>query len=147
MEKILSNAEIILINELRDNSRKSLKQISEKTGIPASTLYDSLERINKNKILKHTSLLDFYKMGYTLRTNFIILPHDKKQMLNFLMQSQCINTLSNLSGDHDFFIECIFQNLDDYTNFKQDIEKIGLKSFNEHFILEDIKKENFLLNK
>jgi DNA-binding Lrp family transcriptional regulator len=130
---------------MRDNSRKSLKEVSKLTNIPASTLYDALARVETGNILRHVSLVDFFKLGYGLRASFIMSSKNKKEMQDFLMQSHSINTLSALSGDHDFFAECVFKDFNEYALFKDKLDQIGLKTFTENFVLEELKKEGFKL--
>ena len=49
---------------LRDNSREKLTEISKKTHIPISTLFDMLKEMQGNIITKHTVLLNFHGLGY-----------------------------------------------------------------------------------
>ena len=141
---MLKEKEEILLKHLRQNSRKSLAQISKETSIPVSTLFDSLKRLESNVILKHVSLLDFLKIGYGLKINFAVSSKQKQELKEFLMQNHNVNSLSSLVNGHDFYAECLFKDLKERTEFKEKLEKFDITTLEETFIIEEIKKENFV---
>ena len=58
-----------IISHLRNNARIPLTTMSKLTKIPVSTLFDRLKTNEDDIITKHTSLLDFAKLGYNARVN------------------------------------------------------------------------------
>jgi len=142
---MLKEKELILLTHLRKNSRKSLAKISKESSIPISTLFDTLKRLESSIVLKHTSLIDFSKLGYSFRVNFALSSKNKHELREFLMQSYNVNTLSSLINGYDFYVECVFRDLKEMTEFKEKLEKFGLKDIKENFIVEEIKKEGFNL--
>ena len=46
--------DLLLLNSLRENSRKSLTSLSKQTKIPVSTLFDRLKLLEKEDIIRHT---------------------------------------------------------------------------------------------
>lgn len=140
---MLSEKEKCLINHLRKDSRKSLAHISKETKIPTSTLFDLLRKLENSIIQKHVSLINFSKIGYNLKVSFIIKAKDKKKIKTFLEENKNINSLHSLIGTHDFYAECVFRDMKELTDFKEEIMKNGAEDIDESFIVEELKKEGF----
>ena len=64
--------DIELVKQLRLDSRKSLTNISRKTKIPISTLYDRLKFHEGGLIKKHTSILNFDLLGFKSRVQLLL---------------------------------------------------------------------------
>ena len=140
---MITEKETILLKHLRQNSRKSLAKISEETSIPVSTLFDTLKKLESNVIVKHVSLLNFSKLGYSLKMCFAISTKQKQELKGFLIQSQNVNSLSSLMNGYDFYIECIFKDFKEMTEFKENLEKFQIETIDETFIVDELKKEEF----
>jgi DNA-binding Lrp family transcriptional regulator len=135
--------QIRLIDELRKNSRQSLTSISQKTGVPLSTVFKLVGRLYKNSVIvKSTSLLDFSQLGFPVRIGVFIKASDKNQVRQFLEEHPNINSLLRLSGDYDFYAELVFENMLRYEDFAEELNGIETKSMSTHF-LEDVKQEEF----
>ena len=133
----------VLLKHLRENSRKSLVKISKETNIPVSTLFDTLRKLESSIVLKHVSLIDFLKLGYGTKVHFVISSKKKQELKEFLMQSYNVNTLSSLINGHDFYVECIFKDLKQMTEFKEKLEKFEINNLEENFVVDEVKKEGF----
>lgn len=142
---MLTEKEKILLRHLRKNSRKSLTRISREEGIPVSTLFETLKRLEQKAVKRHVSLIDFSKLGYGFKVNFAIGSKNKKDLKDFLINSGYVNSLYSLISGHDFYAECIFPSLKKLTEFKEDIDQFFITSIEENFIVEEIKKEDFIL--
>jgi len=139
---MLCEKDFIVLSHLRKNSRKSLVKISKQTGIPVTTVYDILKRLEKKNIIdKHTAIIDFKKAGFKIRVNLALKVNKKPELLDFLLKNENINSIHKVT-DYDFFVDAIFLNLLDYKFFKKNIEKFDLIKIKEHHIIEDIKREN-----
>jgi DNA-binding Lrp family transcriptional regulator len=140
---MITEKETVLLQHLRKNSRKSLAQISQETNIPISTLFDMLKRLESNVIEKHVSLLDFAKLGYSLKASFIISTQQKQELKEFLLQHPNVNNLSSLINGYDFFVECVFKDFKEMVQFKEKISDFEVDDIQESFIIEELKKECF----
>ncbi len=138
--------ERLLLQHLRQNSRKSLTKISRETGIPVSTLFDILKRLETRFIQKHVSLIDFSKLGYGLRINFAMSAKKKKQLKEFLMNHPNINSLFSSINGQDFYAECVFRSLKEFTEFKSGLEQFEMENVQETFVVEELKREGFILS-
>jgi DNA-binding Lrp family transcriptional regulator len=141
---MLTDKEKLLLGHLRRNSRKPLAEIGRETGIPLSTLFELLRKLELKAILRHTSLIDFSKIGYTLKVNFIIKARKKQELKEFLLNNANVNTFSSLINGHDFYAECIFRDLFELNRFKEALETLQ-SGTDEVYVVEELKKEEFNL--
>ena len=145
----MNKKDLKILSELRQNARMSLTKMSKKTQIPVSTIFDRLKLNEKNIIIKHTSLLDFNKLGYNTRANITIKVNkeDKETLKQHLIRHHQINSVYKINNGFDFMVEGIFKHIIEMEDFLEQLEQkfniIDKKSF---FIIEDIKREAFLTN-
>ncbi|MBT3408942.1 Lrp/AsnC family transcriptional regulator [Candidatus Woesearchaeota archaeon] len=138
-----------ILSHLRKNARTSLTKLSKYTGIPISTIFEKIKTHEKELITKHTSIIDFFKLGYTTRAN-IVIKIDKKnrnEIEEFLLKHQNVNSVYKITNNFDFLIEGIFLNLLELEKFHESLEdKFKIKSKQTYYILKDIKREGFMSN-
>jgi len=134
---------------LRQNSRTNLTTISKKTGIPISTLYDRLKSGEKNIIIKHTTLLDFAKLGFGCRANLIlkVKREARDDIREYLSKHESVNALWKINNGFDYLADVIFNNIKDLEDFLENLDtKFKLTDKKVHYIIEEIVRENFLSN-
>ncbi|MBW2986236.1 Lrp/AsnC family transcriptional regulator [Candidatus Woesearchaeota archaeon] len=137
--------DLILTAHLRVNSRESLTKLSRMTGVPVSTIFDRLK--TNDIIVKNTALLDFAKLGYGARATILLRAKkgEKDQLGAFLAKSLNINSLYKINNGFHYLAECIFRDVKELENFIDSIdEKFSIRSKEVHYIIDDIKREEFL---
>ncbi|NQU98025.1 Lrp/AsnC family transcriptional regulator [Candidatus Woesearchaeota archaeon] len=137
----------IFLTHLRNNARETLTVISRKTGIPISTLYDRLKAQEKDIITKHTTLIDFAKLGYLCKANVTIKVDiaDRDIVKDYLLCQNCVNSLFKINNGFDFLIEGVFKHVKEMEDFMETFErKFKVLDKNVHYIIEDIKREAFM---
>ena len=146
MSLLLTKKELLILTHLRADSRKSLAMISRETNIPISTIFDKVNKLGKSTISKYSPLLDFQKLGFGIRINFVLKANDKKkqELKDFLLTNKNVNSMLRLNNDFDFFIETVFRDMKGLEEFSESLEKFKIKKKKEFFIIEDLKKEEFL---
>lgn len=145
-QKELSPRDIKLIQCLRANARLTLTQISKQTKIPISTLFDKLKMHEQGIIHKHTTLIDFEKLGFHTKMHLLIkVPfEERKKLKSFLIYNKQVNTVKKIANGFDFFVEGIFPQITDADKFVRLIEeKFSTINCQSNFITEDIKEEGF----
>jgi len=140
---MLNKNEIEVLSHLRQDSRQRFTSIARKTGIHKLTVSNIEKRLRDKAIVKHTSLIDFSNIGYSIMTSFALKCNDKQGMHDFLISNQNINSLSRTEGSYDFFAETIFKNMKDMQDFVEKLEKFGIEDMQKIHIIEDIKREGF----
>jgi Lrp/AsnC family leucine-responsive transcriptional regulator len=154
MEERLSKSDLVgqvdlkILSSLRKNSRDTLTNISRVTGIPISSVFDRLKRLEAIGVIKkHTSLLDMKKIG--IHTRVIILfktkERVKKEFESWLMENELINTLVKVSGGWTIMAEALFKDTGSLESFMEKCEKsFDLREISVLHILKDLKRESFL---
>ncbi len=143
----MKQKDLIFLSYLRKNARETLTTISRKTNIPISTLYDRLKLQEKELISKHTTLIDFSKLGYQCRANIILKVNieDREAVKKYLMCQQQVNSLFRINNGYDFMIEGIFRHVKDMEEFMEIFEKkFKVIDRKVYYIIEDLKRETFL---
>jgi len=144
---MLSDKEVKIISYLRQNARATLTKLSRKTGVPISTIYDKMKHHEKGLIKKHTTLLDFSKLGYDTRVNILIkVDKDKKEPCQeFLLKNQSTNSVFKINNGYDFLIEAIFSSIRDFEEFKEVIEdRFNIEEMSSYYVIDEIKREDFM---
>lgn len=74
MEKIPSDEkDLLLLEILQEDCKKSLKEIAKEVGIPMSTVHEKIKRFEKMKLIKnYRAVLDDKKLGFDV-TAFIMV--------------------------------------------------------------------------
>mgnify|MGYP006289669715 CR=1 FL=1 len=138
---------IRLLSHFRKNSRERLTKISRKTSIPVSTIFDRLKEFEKSIIRKHTSLIDFHKLGYVTHANVTLKfdKDDRKPAAEYLMKHMNVNSLYKITNGFDYMAEVLFKNLSELECFREELEeRFNLKDIEMHYILDDLKREEFM---
>lgn len=143
----MKKKDLVFLACLRENARETLTNISKKTRIPISTLYDRLKVHEGNLITKHTSLIDFTKLGYSCRVHIAIKVNieDRDPVRNYLLCQSSVNSLFKINNGFDFLIEGIFHDVKEMEDFMEYFErKFLVREKSVHYIIEDIRREKFL---
>jgi DNA-binding Lrp family transcriptional regulator len=143
----LQNPEKMILNELRKNARTSLNDVAQKASIPTSTVYERVKNYEDSSLIKkHTSILNFYTLGYLSRI-MIVLKVDRNEregIQDFLEKHPNVNTLYRINSGFDYLVEIISKNSRDSQDIVEEIE--SLKGVREHScfnIIDEVKKEAF----
>ena len=145
LENKLENKYVPIIQHFRANARVSLTDLSKKTRIPVSTLFEKLKLFEQNNwISKHTSLLNFQELGFDIRTQLLVKTSKKEEIQRFLIKNESVNNIFRINNGYDFLIEAVFENMLAFDKFMKNMSEIGLEQFQEFFVMEDLKREGFM---
>lgn len=136
-----------IISELRKDARASLSEISQVVGMPISTIYDKIARMQReNLIHKYALLIDFPKLGYHHHAH-LALKVDKvhrNSILSFLKSHPSINSLHEIDGGFDFMFETVHRDVKEYSLFLEDLkEKFSILELKEYQVINVIDRERF----
>ncbi|MFH1064323.1 MAG: Lrp/AsnC ligand binding domain-containing protein [Candidatus Woesearchaeota archaeon] len=143
---MLKRKDLMILSYLRNNARQRLTSISRRTHIPVTTIYDNVRRYEKRFITKHSSLIDFKKLGFNAKTKIALkVGGSKAELLTYLQDHPNVNSLYRTSSDFDVLAELVFRELRDVDEFMEtlkgrfDVEKSLVLN-----ITEDLKREDFM---
>lgn len=132
---------------LRQNARLTLTQISRKTKIPISTLFDMLKQQQQKLGIQHTTLVDFSKLGFDARVQLLLRANktSKDQLKMYLSNHNNINTVMKITNGYDFIAEGIFQRNVDVDAFIENLQNMySVETCDVFYISKDIKRERAL---
>ena len=136
-----------LISCLREDARITLTQMSKKTRIPISTLYDRLKAQKGSLIMKHTTLLNFDALGFGTRVQLVmrVPPHERDALQQHLSYHAQVNNVFELAAGFDYMVEAIFRLPKDLKEFVSQLQqRFPTMEYQSHFITKDIKREGFV---
>lgn len=141
-----SKKELQLLAQFRQNSRKKLTNISKETRVPISTIFDMLKKYEKEVIRRHTSLLDFEKLGFDIRANIAIKAdnNSKEELTRFIVKHQNVNSVCRINSGYDFMAETVFRSMKELQQFLDKLDGLNVKEKDVFYITEDLKREEFM---
>ena len=134
-----------LVRALRENARTSLLALAKQLGMPPSTVHEKVQRYHGNIILKHTTLLDFAKLGYT-RVCLAIktTPNGRPRVQAFLAGHNGVNNLHKINSGYDYMAEIIGKDLKEIEDSITALREIpGVIEIQRYTIVEDLMRETF----
>jgi DNA-binding Lrp family transcriptional regulator len=141
---MLSEKHVRILQQLRANARMSLARIGRATGIATSTVFDSYQVLQCEANLRHITILDFERLGYPLRKQYLLRTGDRRAALAWLKKHPRINNLYRVDS-HDAFFEAIFANMNEAEEFRQQLkQELKPKELKEYDVLEELKHEAFV---
>jgi DNA-binding Lrp family transcriptional regulator len=143
----MDKKEALIISSLRENARESLTKISKRTSIPISTLFEKIKVYEEDYIDRHTSLLNFTKLGFNTRVAIMIkVSNEQREMLKeHLNLSKCVNSVFKINNNYDFIVEGIFHDIKEVDEFIERLEKtFKILDKEVYHIVEDVKREDFM---
>ncbi len=143
----MNKKDLVIMSYLRQDSRSPLTEISRKTGVPVSTIYEKIKRTGPGIITRNTCLVDFTKLGFHARANLALQASIalKKELLDFLVKHCNVNSVYKINNGYDYLAECVFPNIKELEDFVDNVEmRFKVRKCETYFIIEDIKRESFM---
>ena len=136
-----------LISLLRQDGRITLTDLSKRTGIPVSTLFDRLRAARASGLIRRFTLLPSYEqLGYMSRAYVILKAkkENREELRSYLSLHPAINTLFRINNGFDFLFEAICKNMQEMENFLEELERRFHSKHTAYYLLESIAEEQFL---
>lgn len=140
----MKKGELKILQALRENSRRSLTDISNLTRVPLSSVFKKVRKFEEDLIKKYTSLVNFNLLGFAIRVNLILKSKNKDQLKKFLVEHPNVNSLYRISQGFDFFVETVFPSMLEFEDFVEELNAFVVDKQVFH-IIEDLRREDFSL--
>ena len=141
---MVKNKQKLILGHLRSDARKSFSDISRATGIPVTTVFDNYKKCLDQKIIsKHTSFIDFKRLGFFSRNFVFVKARDKKGLLEFLSNNPNVNSVFSVDK-YDYLAEVVFPGIKEYYDFLDCLHDFEILKLETHDLVEDVKTEGFL---
>ncbi|MBN2878085.1 MAG: Lrp/AsnC family transcriptional regulator [Clostridia bacterium] len=110
----MDSIDIQIVNILQENSRTSIKQISEKVMLSAPSVKERINKMTASGLIREfTTVLEPAMMGKTL-TAFMFLtlkrPDENQKFLDFINDEPEILACHYLTGDFDYMVQIVTSN-------------------------------------
>ncbi len=142
-----SKKDLMILSELRSNGRQTLTEISKKTRVPISTIFDKLKQFEGNVIKQHSTLINFASLGFNIKANIMIKSDIDSRLAikDYLINHQNVNSLYKINNGFDYMFEILFPNIRELEDFLESFDKkFKVQNKQVYYIVDDIKKESFL---
>lgn len=144
---MLKKKDLVFLAYLRNNARENLTTISRKTSIPVSTLFDRLQVQKGSLIKRHTTLVDFEKMGYSCRAKVVLSvdKKDKEAVKRFLLSHRNVNSMYKINNGYDYMVEVIFNHMKEMELFLDSLDdRFKINDKRTYYVIDEIRRESFM---
>ncbi len=98
-----------ILYELDSNARQPISSIAKKVGLKKETVSYRIKRMRKTGLIgKYFTVIDTYKLGYTMCTLFLrfnnISLEKEAELIKFLRARKCVGAIANIHGAFDLAI-------------------------------------------
>jgi DNA-binding Lrp family transcriptional regulator len=142
--------DLLIVSHLRRDARTTLTTMSRETRIPISTIFDKIRNYKTDGLIrKNTAIINFEKIGYHTKALVLFSTYkgDRPRLLEQLQRDYHVNTLFRINSGWDLAAEVVYPSFKDVEAFLDRIEaQVILKDKKVFYILEEVKKEEFLSN-
>lgn len=146
MDITWKKGELDILKLLRKDARMSLKEMSDKTGVPISTVYEKLRAFKPDIVHQYTALINFRELGFPIQIYFLFKTkkENKEDVFHFLSQHGRLNSIYKINNGYDFLCQAYFETMHIAEEcFFQLEERFGISKMQSFYILEELKKEDF----
>lgn len=147
----VSDNEAALLDMLRKNARMNLAEASRSMRMPHSTLHKMMKRLSSDAriVKKHTSLVDFQKIGFMIGCFYIARTYSSKKqnmesLIGIIGYNKNVNSLYTTS-EQDIMIEAWFRSMAEVVDFRDILSEFAVVE--EHEIIGSIEQEKFLVGR
>lgn len=138
-----------ILSLLQNDSRLTLQQLAERTGISASACWRRVKAMEDAEVIqRYAVVVDARKAGFGLSSmvHVSLARHEQKNVDNFIREVrrhpevlECFAT----SGEADFHLRVVVEDIDTYNTFLDDfIFKLpGVSQVRSNIVLKEIKAD------
>jgi len=101
----------LIVSELRSDARAPVLSISGTLRLSRVTITQRLKNLQQHIIQKYTTLVDFRKLGFSIKLLFSITlaSHDKDVFAKYIQEHPSLNNFYSTTHGSDYLVEMIFQ--------------------------------------
>ncbi len=139
-----------ILDVLKDNSHFSTHKVSKKTGIPVTTVYHHIKKLEEQKIIKNYTLnLDYKKIGKSLLV-YILVFYDistlgpkisREELGRKLINIEGVEHVAYTTGSYDIILTVRLKDIKELDEIILDkLRKIpGIGRSESYIVLEEVK--------
>jgi len=142
----LKNKDKCILRALLENGRLSYSELGRRCGISRQIAFEHVKKLSEAGVVKGFSVcLDAEKLGLSFQAYVLIIakPDGKlrDELTEFLRKSEHVRRIQLLFGSFDFFLELMFRDKDEMTEFLKALQSFGAVERTETFIVNQTIKD------
>ena len=146
METKLKKKDKCILKALLENGRHSYSGLGRACGISRQVAFERLKKLSEGGIVKRFSVwLDADKLGYTFKAYVLLIAKPEEnlrtELVAFLSASRNVMKIQLLFGRFDFFLELLFRDKEEMTEFIRLMQSFGAVERTETFIVYQTMKD------
>jgi len=135
-----------ILRLLIENGRLPFAEIGRRCDVSRQVAFERVKRFLEEGLAEgFTIRLNEEKFGLSFRAYILIIakPSEslRKELINFLQKSRNVRRIQLLFGRYDFFLELLFRNKDEMTDFIREMHAFEAVERTETFIVYQTLKE------
>ncbi len=119
----IDEIDLKILSLLKENSRIKISEIAKRLGIPVSTVYTRIKKLEQQGIIrKYTIDLDYKKLGFKV-TAIILIKYDssskvsQRELLKEIMKFNNVEKGYIITGEWDLLIIAKFKDIEELSRF------------------------------
>lgn len=141
-----------ILKELQNDSRLTMQQLAEKTGMSSSACWRRVRSLEESGVIdRYAVVVDQRKAGFTLSSMALVslARHEQKNVDNFVKEVlrhpevlECFAT----SGEADYHLRVVVEDMDAYNKFLDEfiLRLPGVSQVRSNIVLKEIKVDTAL---
>ena len=144
--KSLTKSDLLMISCLRKDSRIKLTDLSRKTGVPVSTIYERLRKFRASGLVRLTALVDYRRLGFSTRVMIAVKVEReiRESFSEYLVGSNNVNSILRVNNGFTFLVDGIFKDMTVAVDFIEDLEeRFNIKKKMVFYVIDEVERERF----
>jgi len=145
----LDQTDFKILNALTEDSRIPLRELAKELGIPFSTLYSKVKRLEKLKIIsKYVAVCDYSKLGYTLTavTEITVSKGKLVEIEKKVAEMGNVISVYDVTGETDIIIIAKFRTPEELSSFTKRLLSLEYVERTYTHVVLNIIKEDMKMN-
>jgi DNA-binding Lrp family transcriptional regulator len=139
--------ELTILQLLRKNSRATVTEIARTIGLPRSTVYDKIRKLETEGVItKYCGLVNFERLGLPVSAIIMFKSADNKaEFGNTLQKSRNVNNIFKLGNEYDYLAHAAFDSMDSMHTFLDElVVRQQVRDYKILYITKELKCEGYL---
>jgi len=144
----LKRKDLLLLSYLRQDARMRLTTLSQRTGVPVSTIFDKIKTASPF-VSKYTVVMNFQSLGFATRAMIVlkVKKDNRQEVADYINHSASINTAFKINNGSDYILDAVFRDMKELEDFLEHLEStFKVEKQQVFYILDVLKQEDFLSN-
>ena len=142
----MNKNDFLIVSELRKDARASVLSMCGSLRLCRITVAQRLKKLQQNIIQKYTALVDFRKLGFSIKLVFSITlaSHDKTVFAKYIRGHASLNNFYSTAHGADYLVEMIFQTQQEAEHFLEQLcSAFSIIEQHVYYLDQELVRESF----